>query len=1711
MRRFYALSRAVGFAGLLCGLSSGVWGQTFTSAGSITVTNGSANAYGTGNAAIGVSGLSGSLTSVSLKLSGVSGFPAPTFDQLGFVLQSPGGINFEFWSGGCDANGGAPSGDFTFADTNSSFTGVSCSGGGSFQATDYFAGQDTYPTLGTIDTAHSAASPNCSPCGTGTFNTGSGGLFKNLTNNALNGTWKLFIADVGGSNSGVTGTITSWSLTFTVTGAGASTTTTLAAGSPNPSFTSGSSSTVGFTATVTSGGNAVITGTVALHDVTTNTDLVTGVALNGSGQATLSAVMPVQGPNIVEAVYSGASGFQASTSNTQTQTAWNHATNPSGNTYCNDGSNSAVSIPLGNPNGVAASPYPDEMILGNGQAGQEVGSTGLVQSISVELDTLSYPDFSNLGFMLVSPGGTAYEFMSQAGGGGVAPGPVTLTFSDSASTSLSQNTIPTTGTYKPTSDVCSPGCNTPPDPYPSPAPASFSAAFPHGTTTLNEAFGGQGIIGAWKLYISTRGNDTNNPGSIHGWCMAFSLQTGATGTQTVVTSSKNPATQGVDNVTFTATVTASDSSVVNAGSVSFTDGTTTIGTAGVVNGTASVSTSTLSEGTHQILASYSGTNTGKVYGVSSGTVDQRIDDATVRSSLQFCNNGTISLPAPNTSLGPDSPYPSNINVANMPGTVKSFTLTLESFQASVVDWIDSLVVGPNGSDLDFFSNAGGPGAFGPPGANLIFSDAASGTVPNGSFSAGTYKPTSYGSTANTYQACPSNAPGCQTPPVGPPAPQETYNYAQPHGSATFASAFGTGPGNTTFTGNGEWSLYQALNAEGANDGSETGWCLTFTQNPPALTGTKGPSGAMVTQGQSSSITVVVHNTNGPGGAGGVLPVSVSDTFPSGLTPTGGSGTDWSCGSPSGQSITCTSSDFIAQGNDFPTLTINYTAAGNATTGTANNTAQISGSGMASPVNTNTLGITVQPAPVLAVSKMAIGTFTQGSTGEWDISVTNTASGSTTQGTTTVIDTLPSGETVANFGATSGSWSCSGTGTQTATCTTTQAVSGGSAFATLQVIANIPTTSLTSVTNNVSAYGGGDLTHTNSTNAVMNSASATVVQVPTTIVLNNGQTLSATVGTAYVSLAITLKDAAGNLIKNYNGVTFTATTGGGGASGTFSNTTNTIKVSTDSNGVADPGTFTANTKVGSFNVNVTPSTGSATGAFNLTNVAGTATQLIASSGTPQTVTVGMAAGMPLVATAEDQYNNPVSGVSVTFTAPGSGPSGTFSNSMGSITGTTNASGQLSESYMANTAAGGPYNVTASASGTNSVNFSITNAAGVPTTVTATSGGGQTTNVNTQFTNPLVATVTDANGNPVSGVDVTFTPVPNMNGATCVLASAGGMARTPVSVRNGRGGRTGTLKPHDDTSVDVITGTNGIAEATCTANGTAGAYSVTAAASGATSASFGLTNNAGTVQITVATNISGPTITVDGGMPFTGSQMFQWTPNTSHTIATTSPQTNGTTQYVWLNWSDNGAISHMVSGPSTATTYTANFKTQYQLTTNVNIAAGGTISPATGFYDAGSNINITATPNSPQYVFVNFTGDLGSTTSPLPITLSGPLSETANFTGGPTSLGMTVTGKTGPTSARVWTIAIGNNGPGVAVGAEIANMTFAIQSGPACTPVVSGLPAMVSGGPIAAQSTGSASVNINFTGCASNTLFKVTTVLSANNGNATSTVVKGSQLP
>jgi len=153
---------------------------------------------------------------------------------------------------------------------------------------------------------------------------------------------------------------------------------------------------------------------------------------------------------------------------------------------------------------------------------------------------------------------------------------------------------------------------------------------------------------------------------------------------------------------------------------------------------------------------------------------------------------------------------------------------------------------------------------------------------------------------------------------------------------------------------------------------------------------------------------------------------------------------------------------------------------------------------------------------------------------------------------------------------------------------------------------------------------------------------------------------------------------------------------------------------------------------------------------------------------------------------------------------------------------------------------------------------------------------------------------------------------------------------------------------------------------------------------------------TTQMTVQTNPAGLTFTVDGST-YTAAQTFSWDPGSSHTIATTSPQSGATgVRYVWVNWTGGGAISHTVV-PTTNATYTANFRTQYYLT--MSHGTGGTVSPASGWRNSGAAVSISAKPAT-GYSFTNWTGtrtgSYSGTNSSASITMGGPITETGTFT-------------------------------------------------------------------------------------------------------------------
>ena len=189
-------------------------------------------------------------------------------------------------------------------------------------------------------------------------------------------------------------------------------------------------------------------------------------------------------------------------------------------------------------------------------------------------------------------------------------------------------------------------------------------------------------------------------------------------------------------------------------------------------------------------------------------------------------------------------------------------------------------------------------------------------------------------------------------------------------------------------------------------------------------------------------------------------------------------------------------------------------------------------------------------------------------------------------------------------------------------------------------------------------------------------------------------------------------------------------------------------------------------------------------------------IAATAGTPQSTAINTAFSTALKATVKES-NVVIGGVSVTFTAPASGATGSFS---GSNTVTTDGSGVATAPTFTANGTAGTYNVTATLVGTSlTASFSLKNTASTSTAVSS-SLNPSLLGQSVTFT----ATVTSAGGTPTGtiqfkdGVNNLGTPV-TLNGsgqATFTTSSLTAGTHTITAVYSGDslfGGSTGTLSP------------------------------------------------------------------------------------------------------------------------------------------------------------------------------------------------------------------------------------------------------------------------------------------------------------------------------
>ena len=145
-------------------------------------------------------------------------------------------------------------------------------------------------------------------------------------------------------------------------------------------------------------------------------------------------------------------------------------------------------------------------------------------------------------------------------------------------------------------------------------------------------------------------------------------------------------------------------------------------------------------------------------------------------------------------------------------------------------------------------------------------------------------------------------------------------------------------------------------------------------------------------------------------------------------------------------------------------------------------------------------------------------------------------------------------------------------------------------------------------------------------------------------------------------------------------------------------------------------------------------------------------------------------------------------------------------------------------------------------------------------------------------------------------------------------------------------------------------------------------------------------------TIDTNTPGRWAVVDGDrvrLPHN----FGWASGSTHTIAIEDePQTSrsGATRWVFDQWSDGGAATHEITVSEEPSTFKADFKQQFLLTTRSRESRGSVeVTPASDddFYDSGSSVQLTAIPRvGYQFIFwFDENGDRISHDNPMTLTM------------------------------------------------------------------------------------------------------------------------------
>ncbi|WP_028544641.1 S-layer homology domain-containing protein [Paenibacillus taiwanensis] len=234
------------------------------------------------------------------------------------------------------------------------------------------------------------------------------------------------------------------------------------------------------------------------------------------------------------------------------------------------------------------------------------------------------------------------------------------------------------------------------------------------------------------------------------------------------------------------------------------------------------------------------------------------------------------------------------------------------------------------------------------------------------------------------------------------------------------------------------------------------------------------------QGQTNASYTLTASNIGAAATSGL--VKVTDTLPPGLIAKSISGAGWTC---TVGTVTCTRSDALAGGGQYPPITLLVDV--NGVPSTAINRAEISGGGDGNSTNNMVEDPTLIESGVdLTLNLVPQGAFRQNESGTYILSVTNQGSYKTDGSAVVASFTVPASFTLT--GLSGSGWSCS---VATSSCTRTNELPVSASYPSITAQVMVAANSPASVTMGAAITGGGDTSSANNTTSLV----TVIEQVP----------------------------------------------------------------------------------------------------------------------------------------------------------------------------------------------------------------------------------------------------------------------------------------------------------------------------------------------------------------------------------------------------------------------------------------------------------------------------------------------------------------------------------------------------------------------------------------------------------------------------------------